>query len=74
MAGVQKSGALTHLLSLGIIGLPVGQLSSGKEGVQWSGSQPCLLADDEGLKGLCLRSSVASVSHVLSMIMRSWVC
>jgi hypothetical protein len=30
-----------------------------------SGFQLCLLAEDEGLKGPCLRSSVASVTHVL---------
>jgi hypothetical protein len=65
-AGVQKSGALVHLLSPDIRVLPVGRLSSGKEGAQGSGSQLCLLAEDEGLKGLCPRSSVTSVSHVLS--------
>ena len=65
-AGVQKSGALIHLLSLGVRAFPVGQLSSGKEGAQRSGFQLCLLAEDEGLKGPCPRSSVASVAHVLS--------
>ena len=45
---------------------PVGRLFSGKEGAQGSGSQLCLLAEDEGPKGPCPRSSVASVTHVLS--------
>ena len=43
-----------------------GKLSSGKEGAQKSGSQLCLLAEDEGLKGPCPRSSVASATYVLS--------
>ena len=61
-AGVQKSRALIHLLSPGVRALPVGQLSS----AQWSGSQLCLLAEDEGPKGPCPRSSFASVACVLS--------
>ena len=65
-AGVQKSGTLTHLLSPGVRALPVGQLSSGKEGAQGFGFQLCLLAEDEGPKGPCPRSSVVSVVHVLS--------
>ena len=56
-AGVQKSRALIHLLSPGVRALPVGQLSS----AQWSGSQLHLLAEDEGLKRSCPRSS----GHVL---------
>ena len=35
---------------------------------KWSGSQLCLLAEDEGLKGPCPRSSVASAAHMLSCI------
>ena len=65
-AGVQKSGALIHLLSPGVRALPVGRLSSGKEGAQGSGSDLHLVAEDEGLKGPCPRSSVASVAQVLS--------
>ena len=65
-AGVQKSGALIHLLSPGVRALPVGRLSSGKEGAQGSGSQLCLLAEDEGPKGPCPISSVASVAHMPS--------
>ena len=64
--GVQKSGALIHFLSPGIRALPGGQLSSGKEGALGSGSQLCLLAEDEGPKGPCPRSSVASAVHMLS--------
>jgi hypothetical protein len=64
-AGVQKSGALMHLLSPRVRALPVGWLSSGKEGAQGSGSQLCLLAEDKGPKGPWPKSSVASVSHVL---------
>ena len=65
-SGLQKSGALIYLLSPGVRALPVGQLSSGKEGAQRSGFQLCLLAEDEGLKGPCPRSSVASVAHVVT--------
>ena len=64
--GVQQSVALIHLLSSGVRALPVGQLSSGKEGAQGSGSQLRLLAEDEGPKGPCPRSSVASVACMLS--------
>ena len=65
-AGVQKSGALIHLLRPGVRALPEGQLSSGKECAQASGSQLHLLAEDEGPMGPCPRSSVTSVAHVLS--------
>ena len=65
-AGVQKSGALIHRLSPGVRGLPVVPLSSGKEGAQGSVSQLHLLAEDEGLKVPCPRSSLATVAHVLS--------
>ena len=41
-------------------------LSSGKEGAEGSRSQFCLLAEDEGPKGPCPRSSVASIAHVFS--------
>jgi hypothetical protein len=43
-----------------------GKLSCCREVAQRSGSQLCLLAEDEGLNGSCSRSSVASVAHVLS--------
>ena len=65
-AGVQKSGALIHLLSPGVRAIPVGLFSSGKQGAQGSGSQLCLLAEDEGQTGSCPRSSVASAAHELS--------
>jgi hypothetical protein len=61
-----KSGTLIHFLSLGVRALSGSLLSSGKEGALGSGSQLCLLAEDEGPKGPCPRSSVASVPHVLS--------
>ena len=64
--GIQKSGALIHLLIPGVRALPVGRLSSGKEGAQVSGSQLCLLAEDECLMGPCPRKSLASVAHILS--------
>ena len=67
-AGVQKSGALIHLLSPVVRALPVGRITFDKEGSQGSGSQLCLLAEDEGPKGPCPRSSVASVAHVLSIV------
>ena len=65
-AGVQKSGALIHLLSPVVRALPVGRITFDKEGSQGSGSQLCLLAEDEGPKGPCPRSSVASVAHMPS--------
>jgi hypothetical protein len=49
------------LLSPGVTALSEGWLSSGREGVQRSGSQLCLLDEDEGPKDPCPRSSVASV-------------
>ena len=64
--GVQKSRSLIHFLSPGVTALTGGQLSSGKEGALGSRSQLCLLSEDEGPKGPCLRSSVASAAHVLS--------
>ena len=66
--GAQKSGAQIHLLIPEVRALPRGQFSSGSEGVQESGFQLCLLAEDEGLKGPCPRSSVASAAHVLFCI------
>ena len=65
-AGIQKSGALIYLLSPGVGALPVGRLFSGKESVQGSGSKLCLLDKDEGSRGPCPRSSVASVVHMIS--------
>jgi hypothetical protein len=44
------------------------KLSSCREGAQRSESQLCLLAEDEGPKGPCPRSSVASVACVLSCV------
>ena len=46
--------------------LSSGKLSSCREGAQRSGAQLCLLAEDEGPKGPCPRSSVASVAHMSS--------
>ena len=65
-AGVQRSGALIHLLNPGVRALPVSRLSSDKEVAQVSGSQLGLLAEDEGPKGPCPISSVASVAHMPS--------
>ena len=62
-AGVQKSGALIHLLSPGVRALPVGRISSDKEGAQGSGTQLCLLDENVGSKEPFPRSSVASVAH-----------
>jgi hypothetical protein len=45
-----------------------GKLSSGREAAQRSGTQLCLLAEDECLKEPCLGSSVASVDTVLSCV------
>jgi hypothetical protein len=58
--------SLIHLRSSGVGTLPVGQLSSGKECVQGSGSQLHLLAEDEGPTGPWPRCSVASIAHILS--------
>jgi hypothetical protein len=66
--GAQKSRAQIYLLSPGVRSLPGGWLSSGKEGTQGSGSQLHLLAEDEGPKAPCLRSSVASAARVLSWV------
>jgi hypothetical protein len=66
--GAQKSGAQIHLLSPGIRALRGGRLSSDREGAQGSGSQLCLLAEDEGHKGPCPETSVASASQVLSCV------
>jgi hypothetical protein len=46
--------------------LSAGKFSSGMECAQRSGALLCLLAEDEGTKGLCQRSSVPSVAHTLS--------
>ena len=42
-----------------------GKFSCCREGAQRSGSQICLLSENEGPKGPCSRSSVASVAHML---------
>ena len=63
--GDQKSGPLIHFMSPGIRALPGGRLFSGREGALGSVSQLHLRAEDEGLKGPCPRSSVASAAHVL---------
>jgi hypothetical protein len=49
-----------------VTALSAGKLSSCREVAQRSGAQLCLLAEDEGLKGPCPRSSVASGAQVLS--------
>ena len=46
--------------------LSSGNLSSCREGAQRSGAQIHLLVEDEGPKGPCPRSSVASVTHMVS--------
>ena len=66
MEDPQKSGAHMYLLSPGVRALPGGQLSSGKEGVQESVPQLCLLAEDEGPKEPCLIISVVFAAHMLS--------
>jgi hypothetical protein len=48
--------------------LSAGKLSSGKEGAQRSGSQLCLLAEDEGPRGPCPRISVDSAAFELSCL------
>jgi hypothetical protein len=48
--------------------LSIGKLSSYREGAQRSGAQIYFLAEDEGPKGPCPRSSVASAAHVLSCL------
>ena len=65
-AGVQKCGALIHILTSGVRVIHVGQLSSGKEYAQGSGSQLSLLAEDQGPMGPWPRCSVASIAHMLS--------
>ena len=48
-----------------------GKLSSCRKGTQRSGAQLCLLAEEEGLKGPCPRSSVASEACLLSCVVWS---
>ena len=58
----------TSLLQAGeatVRAIPGGLLSSGREGAQWSGSL-CVLAEGEGPKGPCSRSSVASTALLIS--------
>jgi hypothetical protein len=54
-------------LSPGVKALPVGKLSSGVEGAQISEDHLYFLAEDEGQKGPCPRTLVASVAHALSL-------
>jgi hypothetical protein len=60
----QHSWKFNSLLSPMVRALSVVKLSSCREGVQMSGAQ--ILAEDEGPKGPCPISSVASVAHELS--------
>jgi hypothetical protein len=53
----------SSLLSPEVRALLVGKLSSGGEGAQRFEDQLCLLAEDEGLKGPCPRSPVASLGR-----------
>ena len=48
--------------------LSAGKLSSYREDAQRSEDQIYLLAEDEGPKGPCSRSCVASVAHMLSCV------
>ena len=64
--GAQKSGSQIYLLSPRVRALPGGQLSFSREGVHRFKDQLCLLAEDEGPKGPCPRTSVASVACVFS--------
>ena len=66
--GFQKSWALIHLLNPGARDLPRCWLFSGKVGAQGSVSQLNLLAEDEGPKTPCPRSSVVSATDVFSSV------
>jgi hypothetical protein len=48
--------------------LSAGKLSSYREGTQRSGAQICFLAEEEGQKVLCPRSSAASEAQALSCV------
>jgi hypothetical protein len=66
LASVSTPGSPTLSWVPVVRALSAGKLSCCREGAQRSGSQLCLLAEDEGPKGPCPRSSVPSVPHVLS--------
>ena len=66
LASVSTPGSPTLSWDPVVRALSAGKLSSVREGMQRSGSQLCLLSEDEGLEGPCPRSSVASVAHILS--------
>ena len=57
-----QSWETSSLLSQGVRELPGCKLSSDREGAHRSEDQLCLLTEDEGPKGPCPRSSVASVT------------
>jgi hypothetical protein len=66
LASVSTPGSPTLSWVSVVKALSAGNLSSYREGAQRSGVQLCLLAEDEGLKGPCLRSYVASAACMLS--------
>ena len=66
LASVSAPGSPTLSKVPVVRALSAGKLSSPREGAQRSGAQIHLLAEDEGPKGPCPRSSVASITHVLS--------
>ena len=66
LASVSAPGSPTLSKVPVVRALSAGKLSSPREGAQRSGAQIHLLAEDEGPKGPCPRSSVASVAHALS--------
>ena len=68
LASVSTPGSPALSLVSVVRVLSAGKLSSCQEGAQRSGAQICLLSEDEGPKGSCPRSSVASVAHVLSCV------
>jgi hypothetical protein len=68
LASVSTSGNPTLSWVPVVSTLSAGKLSSCREDAQRSGAQLCLLAEDEGPKGSCPRSSVASEACVLSWV------
>ena len=68
LASVSTPGSPTLSWVPVVRALSSGKLSCGKGGTQRSGSQLCLLAEDESSKRTCLRSSVASGACVFSCV------
>lgn len=68
LASVSTPGSPTLSWVPVVRALSAGKLSACMEGIQKSGTQIHLLAEDEGSKGPCPRSSVASATHMLFCI------